>query len=68
MSRQDPGGSIGWPFDYGSGDAEGPKFIQCVDRQEPQTHKFWDFDENGVTCESHPTAQVDVGAGVVNSL
>ena len=68
MTRQDPVGSISWPSDSGSGGAEVPEFIRCVDGQEPQIHEVWDFGEDGVTHEFHPAALVDVGAGVVGEF
>ena len=68
MSGRDPVGSIGRPSDSGSTDAEGPKFIWCVDGQEPQIHEVWDFGEDGVTHEVHLTEQVDVGTGVVGEF
>ena len=64
MTRQEPVGSISRPSDYGSGDAEVPEFIRCEEGREPQIHEVWDFGEDGVTREIHPTAQVDVSAGV----
>ena len=68
MSRHEPVGSIGWPYYSSSGDAEGPEFIRCVDRQEPQIHEVFDFGEDGITCEVHPTAQVDVSNRVVGEF
>ena len=65
MARREPVGSISWPSDSGSGDAEGPECIRCVDRLKPHIHEVWDFGEDDVTREIHPTAQVDVSAGVV---
>ena len=49
-------GSIGWPSDSVSGNAEGPEFIQFVDGQEPHIHEVWDFGDDSVTREVHPTA------------
>ena len=68
MARWGPVGSIDSPYDSGGGDAEGPKFIQCMDGQEPQIHEVWTFGEDGVTREVHPTAQVDVSAGLVGEF
>ena len=34
-----------------------------MDRQESRIHEVWNFGEDGVTREVHPTAQVDVGDG-----
>ena len=65
MARREPVGSIYWPYDSGSGDEDGPKFIQCVDGRDPQIHEVWTFGEDGVTREVHPTSQVDVGTGFV---
>ena len=68
MARREPVGSISRPSDSGNGGAEVPELIQFVDGQEPQIHKFWDFGDDGVTREVHPTSQVDVGAGVVGEF
>ena len=35
-----------------------------MDGREPQIHEVWDFGDNGVTREVHPTSQVDAGARV----
>ena len=68
MARREPVGSIGQTSDYSSGDAEGPNFIWCVDGREPPIHEVLAFGDNGVTREVHPTAWVDVGAGVVREF
>ena len=68
MVSQDPVVSIGWPSDSGSGDAEGPKFIRCVDGREPQIHEVWAFVDDGVTREVHPNVRVDFYAGVVGEF
>ena len=47
---------------------DGPDFIRCVDGREPQIQKVWTFGEDSVTCEVHPTAQVDVGAEFLGEL
>ena len=39
-----------------------------MDGREPQIHKVWNFGEDIVTCEAHPTARVDVGAGFVGGF
>ena len=31
-------------------------------------HEVWDFGDDVITCEVRPTAQVDVGAGVVGQF
>ena len=31
-------------------------------------HEVWDFSSDGIMCEVHPTARVDVGAGVVGEF
>ena len=68
MAWMEPVGSIVRPYNSVSRDAEGPEFIQCVDVREPQIHEVWDFGDNGVTHEVHPTVQVDVVSGVVREV
>ena len=68
MDRKDPVGAIRRRSDYGSGDEDGPEFVQCVDGRDLHIHEVWTFGEEGVTREVHPTAQVDVGAGFVGEL
>ena len=68
MVRREPVGSIGWPSNSGSGNTEGPEFIQCVDGREPQIHEVCDFGDDGIMCEVHPTLQVDFGAVVVGEF
>ena len=65
MDGRESFGSIGRPSDSGSGGSERPEFIGCVDGREPHIHEVWAFGSNGVTREVHPTAQLDVGTGVV---
>ena len=65
MTSNEPVVSIRRTSDSGSGDNEGPEFIQCVYGQEPQIHEFWAFGDDGVTIEVHPTARVDITARVV---
>ena len=43
-------------------------FIQCVDGRETHIHKVWNFGEDGVTCEVHPTSGVGVGTGFVGEF
>ena len=68
MDRQEAVGSIHWPSNYVSGDAEGYEFIRCVEGRESQIHEVWDFGDDGVMREFDPTEQVDVGAGVVREF
>ena len=49
----------------GCGVADISKFIRCVDGREPEVNEVWILGEDGVTPEVHPTAQVDIDAGVV---
>ena len=65
MSMTDPVGDTCWPSNSSCGDTDRPKFICCVDRSEPEVNEVWILGEYGVTPEVHPTAQVDVDAGVV---
>ena len=39
-----------------------------MDGQEHQIHEVWNFGEDGVTREVHPTAQVDIGYGFVGEF
>ena len=68
MVGWDPVESMNITSDYGIGDAEVFKFIQCVDRLDPHIHEVWTFGEDGVTPEVDPIARVDIGAGVVGEL
>ena len=61
-------GPIRRPSDYGSGGTEGPEFILFVDGREPQIHEVWAFGSDGITHEVHPTAQVDIIAGVMGEF
>ena len=65
MAGRELVGSIHRRSDYGGGNEDGPEFIRCVDRREPQIHEVWTFGEDGVMREVLPTAQVDVGTGFV---
>ena len=56
------------PSEYGSRGTKSVEFIQCFDGREPQVHKIWCLGSDGVTCEVHPTAQIDVGAETVGQL
>ena len=68
MTRRIPIVSIRLPSDSGRGGTKNVEFIRCVDVREPQKHKIWSLGSNGITCEVHPTAQVDVGAGTMGQL
>ena len=68
ITRRDTVGFIDKASDSGSRDAEGPKFIRCMDGHEPHFHEVWTFGEDGVTSGVHPTTQVDVGAGFFGEL
>ena len=58
-------GPLCWLSDSGSGGTEGFEFIQSVDRRDPQMHEIWSIGSDGVTCEVHPTVQLDVGSATV---
>ena len=68
MARGEPVGYICWPYDYGSGNEDGPDFTQCVDVRQIQIHEVWTFSDDGVTREVHPTARVDVGNVLVGEF
>ena len=63
MYRWETVGLIGTASYSGSGDDEGPDFIRCMDGRDPQVNEVWTLGKDGVTCEVHLTAQVDIGAG-----
>ena len=63
-----PIGAICWCYDSGNGDEDGPEFIRCVDGQEPQIHKVWNFGEDGIKHKVHLTARVDFGVGFVGEF
>ena len=48
MARQEPVEYICWPYNYVSGDEDGPEFIRCVDGRETQIHEVWTFGEDSV--------------------
>ena len=68
MDGCEPVGAICQRSDSGSGDEDGPEFIQCVDRREPQIHEVWTFGEDNVMRDVHPTAQVDAVVGFVGEF
>ena len=68
MDRQYPVGSIRRPSNSGGGDEDRPEFIRCVDGRETHIHEVWNFGEDGVTCEVHPTSGVGVGTGFVGEF
>ena len=39
-----------------------------MDVRDPQIHEVWNFGDDGVTREVHPTARVDVGTGFVREF
>ena len=61
-------GPIRWTSDSGIRGTKGPEFTQCIDGWEQQMHEIWCLGSDGITREVHPTAQVDVGNGVVGQL
>ena len=61
-------GYIRWPSDSGSGGTKGVEFIRCIDGQEPQIHEIWRLSSDGVTCEVHLAAQIDVGTETVEQF
>ena len=68
MFRPEPVRAICWTSNYGCGDKDGPQFIGCVDRCEPEVHKVWILGEHGVTHEVHLTARFDVVTGIVGDF
>ena len=61
----DPVGATSWTSNSGCGDDDRSKFIHCDDGHEPEVNEVWFLGEDGVTPKFHPTAQVDVDAGLV---
>ena len=39
-----------------------------MDGRQPQIHEIWNFAEDGITREIHPTGQEDVSSGLVGEL
>ena len=64
IPRLDPVGAICQPSKSGFGDNGGPQFICCVDVHESKVNEVWNLGEDDVTPKVHPTARVDVDAGV----
>ena len=60
MTRRKPVGVIRQPSNSGSADEDGLEFICCVGGREPQIHKLWIFDEDGITREVHPFTWINV--------
>ena len=63
-----PMGYICRPSDTGSGGSDDTEVIQCIDGQEPQIHKLWCLVLDNITCNAHPTAQVEVGYGTMKEF
>ena len=64
MARWEPFVAIRRPPDSVSGDEDGPELKTFVDGQQPKIHEVWNFREDGVTPEVHPTMRVDIGTFV----
>ena len=47
---------------------KGPGFVRFIYGWHIHMHEIWCLSSNGITREVHPTAQVDVGAGVVGQF
>ena len=60
--------AIRWPSHSSCGDTDRFQFIRCVDVRDTKVHEVWILGEDGVTPKVHPTAQVDVGAGIVGDF
>ena len=61
MSRREPVGVIRQPFRSSNRGEDGIEFVCYVDGQEPQIHKLWSFNKDGITQKVHPFACIDVG-------
>ena len=61
-------GPICWSFYSGNRGTEGVEFIRYIDGRDPQMHKIWCLGSNGITCEVHLTAQIDVIAETVRQF
>ena len=61
MARWDPVGYICFPSASISGYEDGPEFIRCVDRLQPEIHEVWNLGEDGITPKVHPTECIAVG-------
>ena len=62
MARRETAGSIRLPSDSGYGDGDGPEFICCVHRRQPEINEVWNLGEDDVPPKVHPYAHVDVRA------
>ena len=60
MIQRAPVGDIRRPSNSCNGGPETSAFIQCVNGKDPQIHKLWCWDIDGIFCEVHPTAHVDI--------
>ena len=65
MSMPDPLRDTCWTSNCGCGDTDKSKFIRCVEGRDPEVDEVWIQGEDSITPEVHPTARVDVEAGVV---
>ena len=63
-----PMGSIRQPLNPGISSTKDTAYIQCVDGRESQIHKLWCLGLDNITREVHPTAQVEVVAGLVEDF
>ena len=68
MAGWDLVGAIRRRSDYDSRYKDGPNFIRCVDRKDPQFHEVWTFGEGGIMREVYPTARVYVVDGFVGEF
>ena len=66
MPRREPVKAIHQPFNSGSGADDELDFIRCVGRIQPEIHKVWTFEDDGITPEVYIFACVDVGAFLVD--
>ena len=61
-------GDIRQLSDSGSRDPYPSAFIQCVDGIDPMIHELWCHGIDGLCCEVHPTARIDISVGNTGEL
>ena len=48
------------PSNPGSSSTKDTSFVQCIDGWYPEIHEVWCLGLDGIICEVHPTAHVEV--------
>ena len=63
MIRRDTMSNIHKPSNYVIGGPDTGNFIQCINGWDPQIHELWFWNINGICCEVHLTACVEIPSG-----